>query len=363
MINGVYTNLNNKVAFKSNNTYADDKMLKQEVQNDEVSEISSEASSAYRAYGHAMVQKPLEKLSLNDCIQQLQKQGKVEGKDYRLENYENGNVAIYVLNKDGQEAKRMLFDEGKIDCWEDYKYSSNGKLAKTISHHGDGKIPSYSDYYYNDEIPQEVFTKDKLTFNTTPEEYIEYLNKNNKNYKVLKEEGENGRSVSIQELNKAEKIIQTTIWDFYGNGDKIVCRNLFDENEAITKRITFDDDRTDVCTHLEKWGKGKNYLKTEVPQETFTKEHITAETTPDEYIQYLRENNKKFEVVNKKDWTLIKEFDNNGKEIQSTGFDNDKWKYPPDYSIIMREEFLPNGNRKRISFSKTDTYVEKFSYN
>lgn len=55
MINGVYTNFNNKVAFKSNNTCADDKMLKQKVQNDEISEISSEASNAYRAYGQAMV--------------------------------------------------------------------------------------------------------------------------------------------------------------------------------------------------------------------------------------------------------------------------------------------------------------------
>lgn len=370
MINGVYTNLNNKVAFKSNNTYADDKMLKQEVQNDEVSEISSEASSAYRAYGHAMVQKPLEKLSLNDCILQLQKQGKIEGKDYNIEGCTMGNLVLCVNNQNGQRLKTVHFDNGNIEkcsCWTDYKYSPNGKLAKTISHHGDGKIPSYSDYYYNDEIPQEAFTKDKLTYNTPPEEYIEYLNKNNINYKIERcGEENNNRSIDITELDNNGKEINSTYY-YYGKNSfdekpQILSRSIYDDNEAEIKRIIFDNESTEVCTYLEKWGKGKSILRSEVPQETFTKEHITAETTSDEYIQYLKENNRKFEVKDKKDWITIKEFDDNGKEIQSTGFEKDKWKYPPDYSIIMREEYLPNGNRKRIEFSKNDTYISNFSY-
>lgn len=219
-------------------------------------EISPKVSNAYRAYGQAMLQKPLEQLSLNNCILQLQKQGKIEGKDYCIKGCTMGNLVLYVNNKDGQEEKVLHFDQGNIEkcsCWEEYKYA-NGKKIKGISHDMNGKIHNYQDYYYNDEISQEAFTK----------------------------------------------------------------------------------------------------------------EHITAETTPKEYIQYLKENNKKFEVENIKNDGFqairITEFDEYGKEIQYTSFETNKENFAPDYCIIMREEYLPNGNRKRIEFSKTDTYITNYSY-
>lgn len=220
-------------------------------------EMPSEVSSEYRAYGQAMVNKPFEQLSFNECLLQLQKQGKVEGKDYRLENYEAGNSAIYLLNQNGQETKRMLFcTEGKIDCWEDFKYA-NGRKVKEISHLSDGKIPNYLDYYYKDEIPQEAFTKDKLTYDTTPEQYIEYLNKNNINYKIERNgEKDNNRSIYITEFDENDKRTQST-WFYYGKNKfdakhQFLSRSSYDSNEIETKRITFDDNnRTEVCTYLE----------------------------------------------------------------------------------------------------------------
>lgn len=321
-------------------------------------EMSPEISNAYRAYGQAMVNKPLEQLSFNDCILQLQKQGKVEGKDYKLENYECGRTAIYLLNKNGQETKRMLFlNEGKIDCWEDFKYSDTRKI-KTIYHDANGKIPNYQDYYYNDEIPQEAFTKEKINFNTNPYDYLEYLKENNINFKV--EYGPDNIN-KIEEFDENNKLVQDTIWYQDENYKLASCeRNIYNENEDCIKNIDFKKNQTIVNTRLEKWSKGKSYLRKDVPQETFTPEHITAETTADEYIQCLKENNKKFEILNQKDWTLIKEFDDNGKEIQSTGFEKDK--FGPYDTLVMRREYLENGNSKRISFSKTDTYIENFYY-
>lgn len=215
-------------------------------------EMPSEVSSAYRAYGQAMVNKPLEQLSFNECIFQLQKQGKVEGKDYRLENYERGNTAIYLINKNNQETKRILFGtDGKIDSWEDYKYANERKV-KEILHHSGGIIPYYLDYYYNDEIPQEAFTKEKLTYNTTPKQYIGYLKKNNINYKIEREGQGNNKSIYITEFDENSKITQSTYWSFYDE-NQIISRSIYDSNEAETKRITFfDDDRTGVCTYLEK---------------------------------------------------------------------------------------------------------------
>ena len=323
-------------------------------------EMSPEVSSAYRAYGQSIINKPFEQLSFKDCILQLQKQGKVEGKDYKLENYESGNTAIYLLNKDHQETKRMLFqNDGKIDCWEDFKYS-NGRHIKTISHDADGRIPMYSEYYYNDEIPQEAFTKEKINFNTNPYDYLEYLKENNINFKV--EYGPDNIN-KIEEFDENNKLVQDTIWYQDENYKLASCeRNIYNENEDCIKNIDFKKNQTIVNTRLEKWSKGKSYLRKDVPQETFTKEHITAETTADEYIQYLKENSNKFEVLNLKNGTLIKEFDDNGKETQVTCFDKNREKLAPDDSIIMREEYLPNGNRKRIEFSKNDTYITNFYY-
>lgn len=333
-------------------------------------DMSSEVSSAYRAYGQSMINKPLEQLSLNDCILQLQKQGKIEGKDYHIEGCTMGNLVLYINNKDGQEAKVLHFDNGNIEkcsCREEYKYENGRKIKEIHYFSADDRISMYSDYYYNDEIPQEAFTKDKLTYDTTPEQHIEYLNKNNINYKIERDgEENNNRSLYITEFDKNDKIIQST-WYYYGKNNfnqkhQMLSRSIYDSDEAEVKRIELEKDRTEVCTYLEKRGKGKSYLRKDVPQETFTKEHITAETTADEYIQYLKENNRKFKVINKNDWTSISEFDDNGKEIQSTGFETNKRNFAPDDSIIMREEYLPNGNRTRIEFSKNDTYITKFSY-
>lgn len=322
-------------------------------------EMPSEVSSAYRAYGQAMVNKPLEQLSFNDCILQLQKQGKVEGKDYKLENYESGKTAIYLLNKGGQETKRILFyTDGKTDCWEDFKYADNRKV-KTIYHDENGKIPLYNDCYYNDEIPQEAFTKDKLTYNTTPEQYIEYLNKNNINYKIERDgEEDNNRSIHIDEFDENDKRIQST-WFYYGEnkfGEKhqFLSRSNYDSNEAETKRITFDDNSTEVCTYLMKH-KGKTYKTKDINPEYFTKAKITYNTTPEQYINYLKQNGIKYKI--KHAGSTIIEYDSKGEEKVSTSWIHENG----NFERICRWE-LNDKNSRRLDFYKDETYVCEGSY-
>lgn len=222
-------------------------------------EMPSEISTAYRAYGQAMIQKPLEQLSLNDCILQLQKQGKVEGKDYRIDGCTMGNIVLHVNNKDGQQTKVLHFDNGDIEkcsCREEYKYENGRKVKEIHYHSNNNKVSMYSDCYYNDEIPQEAFTKDKLTYDTTPEQCIEYLNKNNINYKIERDgEGDNNRSLYITEFDDNGKQIQST-WFYYGENTfdqkhQMLSRSIYNNNELETKRIELEKDCTSVCTYLE----------------------------------------------------------------------------------------------------------------
>jgi len=330
-------------------------------------EMSPEVSNAYRAYGQAMVQKPLEQLSLNDCILQLQKQGKVEGKDYHIEGCTMGNLVLYVNNRKGQEEKVLHFDDENIQkcsCWEEYKYADSRKI-KVISHRADGKIPWYTAHYYNDQIPQEALTKDKLTYDTTPEQHIQYLKKNNINYKISKYGKENNnRDIRIEEFDENGKKAQET-WYYYGR-NKFVSRSIYDDNEAETKSISFEKDKTEVCTYLEKHNE-KTYPVSDFPQESFTKEGLTGKTEPEDYLKYLNDNHIKYTIKTKnitaedenRKIVTITEFDKNDKEIQSTSFDYDL-KFP--HKSILRSTTDENGNEQRIELTEENTYVTNFYY-
>ena len=92
---------------------------------------------------------------------------------------------------------------------------------------------------------------------------------------------------------------------------------------------------------------------------------MTFETTPKDYVSYLKTNNKNYKIykVNtdiQKSLT-IKEFDNKGKEKTLT-----KWNFdtenPRKLKDIMQEKTNLDGTRTRIVLDKDKTSVEKFTF-
>ena len=104
------------------------------------------------------------------------------------------------------------------------------------------------------KVPQEMFTKEGINFNTKPEDYIKYLKENNIDFKVEK---------SINKYNDGRKIIQIieddgnlkkyTSWDY---DDENTCNYsaLIRDEEIIagkvkkTKRLVFTKDRTELIS-------------------------------------------------------------------------------------------------------------------
>lgn len=319
-------------------------------------EMPSEVSSAYRAYGLANINKQdYINLKLNEFIAIL----KAQRKNFEIE--ENGDrPRLHVYNENGQEVLRSEYngDTQKLLGAEILTYR-NDKIIRKIFKDDKNSIRMYEDYYYNDEIPQEAFTKDKLTYDTTPEEYIKYLNQNNINYKIEKDgEEDNNRSIHIDEFDENDKRIQST-WFYYGEnkfGEKhqFLSRSSYDSNEAETKRITFDDNSTEVCTYLMKH-KGKTYKTKDINPEYFTQAKITYNTTPEQYISYLKQNGIKYKI--KHAGSTIIEYDSKGEEKVTTSWIHENG----NFERICRWE-LNDKNSRRLDFYKDETYVCEGSY-
>ena len=329
-------------------------------------EISPQANSAIMAYAAPILQKPYEKMSLNEALKTLQKQGKIEGRDYKVTAYEYNNTVLDIFNRFRQPIKRLHYDAGITDGvsgYEAYQYL-NGRQIRESSFNND-KMFCHKISYYIDEIPQETFTKEGFRYNTTPIEYTNYLKQNNVNYKIEYEgEEDNNRSIYITEYDANNKKTQSTWW-YYGERQfnqpaDMVSRSLYDAEEFEDKRLEFCKDRTDICTYIEKH-KSKTYPIATTPQESFTKEHITAYTKPDEYISYLEANGIKYKIVphkygDERETVLIHEYDGSDRKTQSTGFELS------GENRVLHEIYYPDNSRKRYEFDEEITYITTFTY-
>ncbi len=116
--------------------------------------------------------------------------------------------------------------------------------------------------------------------------------------------------------------------------------------------MTFEKDKTIVENYLVRQ-KIRNIDVTQFPQEKFTEENITNSTRPQDYITYLKQNNKPFKINNAQDFVEITEFNSNG-EKQSTIWTNTKGEFVP-----IRTYHDKDGNiTQNIIFFKDTTQVE-----
>ena len=178
-------------------------------------EISPQANSAICAYMSPVINRSaMPQIPLQAMVNRLKMQGKIEGKDFVIDEARNGNKSLAINNKYGNEEKRIYYDNDDMNRWSAYVenvYNGN-KLLRSTSKNAKGKTFVYTNYYYNKDFPQTSFMPEGLAQCKTSDEYIEYLKANNINYKL--EYGENDKSYKkITEYNTENKKIRSSSWN------------------------------------------------------------------------------------------------------------------------------------------------------
>ena len=107
--------------------------------------------------------------------------------------------------------------------------------------------------YKNDEVGH--LLEEGLSYNTTPEEYINYLKSKNVNHKVeYSGEEDNNRSIHISVLGNDKKITKG-IWFYYGENKfdekcQFVSQSDINEQGEEYRRLMFNKDNVEVVTYV-----------------------------------------------------------------------------------------------------------------
>ena len=138
---------NYNVSLKGSNETLQTNHNENKLQNFSNEYMSSDVSSASRAYGLSFVNKnkTIPQMSLKDMVKWFESQGKIEGKDFEIDSsYTMGNTVLTLKNKQGQEELTIHYDHGNHNKWNCYEVSeyTNGKLHKLTERDENGNIMS-----------------------------------------------------------------------------------------------------------------------------------------------------------------------------------------------------------------------------
>lgn len=89
------------------------------------------------------------------------------------------------------------------------------------------------------DFPQENFSDAGITFKTSPNEYINYLKANKKEYKVFKVNNDVAKLIKIKELDNDGNTKTSTIWNLDTSSNKPVLKDI----KHITNRANGDSTR------------------------------------------------------------------------------------------------------------------------
>ncbi len=228
------------------------------LQNSSNDYMSSDISSASRAYGLSFINKnkTIPQISLKDMIKWLESQGKIEGKDFEIDSScTMGNTVLTLKNKQDQEELSIHYDNGNHSEWSGYVVSeyTKGELTKQTCRDSNGNINSNLRVYNNDEAGH--LLQEGLSYNTTPEEYINYLKFKNIDYKIKYSGGEdNNRSVHISILDNDYKAIKDICF-YYGENKfnekyQFISQRDYNEKGDEYRRLTFNKDNVEVITYV-----------------------------------------------------------------------------------------------------------------
>jgi len=217
-------------------------------------EMSPEVSNAYRAYGQAMVTHA--PLSFDDYVAKLISQGKIEGKDFEIEHSIYKSI-IHLRNKDNRIGQSLYWinngNKEDFDGKYEYTYDNKDRKIKEIYTDKNNKKSYQIEHYYDHCLPsRNKLTNDGFNPDLSLKDYIQYLNRSHKKFKIYKTITPKSKVVVIEEFDQGNKVTQQTAWVLKEteNSTEYMARSktLADKNGVFSDIIIFDDNETTVVT-------------------------------------------------------------------------------------------------------------------
>jgi hypothetical protein len=191
-------------------------------------------------------------ISLNDYKRQLINAGLVEDKDFSVINNSNGGT-IYI--RKGEELPRKIVhwhngnggtDADNYSGYENCIYPKNqGDLTQiAYSYDKNGVLEKVTHYYSNPDIHSDLLPSN-ININTTPEEYINSLDKQNIQYEVDKETIGKTDFVFVYEKSGEGNVSNATTFTNSNDGIKTIdCYYCSNKNVDLTHGVSIykDDD-------------------------------------------------------------------------------------------------------------------------
>lgn len=221
--------------------------------------MTTQVSSASRAYGLSFVNhnKTIPQMSLSNMVDWLESQGKIIEDDFNIDLLGRGNALLRLKNKLGEDELVVHYEDGTNAPWSCYELTEykNGKPRQVTYRNKYNKINMTTKIFDKNDPIVEKFVNENISYNTTPQEYEQYLKDNNIKYNIeYSGEEDNNRSIFIDIFDENEKRTDG-LWFYFGNHKfdehcQWLARSNYDKNDKEIRRIEFNPNTTEVTTYL-----------------------------------------------------------------------------------------------------------------
>lgn len=197
---------------------------------------------------------PFFPVSPEQFVENLKRQGKVEGKDFEVKKTDQFTDVV-EFNKEGK--------DGKISFWEnvdgkqvyrgsdEHTYRGDRNLS-TISKDEKGHIKSVTHHYYNDETRQDVISHDGLTYETKIDDYVAKLEKEGVKFNKKVETDKWGdKNIIVEVFDANGKESHKTVWVINENTPEknYLYREFFNKDGKTSVSVYMDEEKSAVTQY------------------------------------------------------------------------------------------------------------------
>lgn len=186
-------------------------------------------------------------ISADDYATKLQKSGLEKGKDFEIMNHQDGGRSVYVIDKNGNPIKSAIWSGGvsadNYDGCTNISYPENDGIASVATTYNKNNAMDMREVRYKDVENHKDLFPENIDMNTTAEDYVKILQKQNINYEMEKQEEQGNKNVFIVETDKNGNMNKMTSFNDFADGSRMIGQsNTPDKNGNLVHDVSLVSD-------------------------------------------------------------------------------------------------------------------------